>query len=115
MDWSKHKFFVGLRDEDDGSIDLMAWMMNRFYYQRRSTVTDNAAATHAVVAADSAVAADSGDCGQPRVCKSVPSVVSFSILSDTNQFERAAAMRRSRHKFYWQLVAIEQQSNDNGF
>lgn len=79
MDWSKHKFFVGLRYEDDGSIDLMVWMMNRFYYQRRSTVTDNAAATNGVVdaVADSAAAADSGGCDRPRVCKFVPSVASF--------------------------------------
>lgn len=95
MDWSKHIFFVGLYDEDDDSIDLMVWMMNRFYYQRRWTVIDNVAATNEVAAAvDSAIAADSGDCDRPHVCKSVPLKVLFSVFSDMNRIASVAAMRR---------------------
>lgn len=104
MDWSKHKFFVGLYDDDGGSIDLMVWMMNRSYYQRRWTVSDNVSATNgaAVAAADccAAIAVDSGDCDQPHVCKSVRLMVSISVLSDMGPFASTAAANQSKHIFY---------------
>lgn len=117
MDWSKHKFFVGLYDEDDGSIDSMVWMMNRSYYQRRWTVFDNVSATDgAAVVADadyySAIAVDSDDFDRLHVCKSVRLMFSILPLSDMDPFASAAAKSQSKHEF---LVAIEWQQSDNDF
>lgn len=102
MDWSKHKFFVGLFGEDDGSIDLMVWMMNRFYYQRRRwTVIDIVVGTTGFGdTVGSAIAVDNGDFDRPHVCKSVPLAVSFSMFSDMDRIASAAAMHRSKHIFY---------------
>lgn len=99
MDWSKHKFFVGLYGEDDGSIDLMVWLMNRFDYQRRRPIViDNVVVTNGVgAAADAAIAVGNGDCDRTHECKSVPSAVShFGLFWP---WSSAVAMHQSKHIF----------------
>lgn len=119
MDLLKHIFFVGLYDDDDDSIDLVVWMMNRFYYQRRWLVIDNVVATHGVVAAvDFALAADNDNYDRRLVYKFVP--VLFLLFSDMDRIANAVhqpmhhlSMKR---KFYWESVAIVPlQSNDIDF
>lgn len=83
MDWSTHKFFVGLYGEGDGLTDLMVWMMNRFYYQRRLTVVDNDVQVNGAAvdtAVDFGFVFDSADCDQPHECKSAPWKVFVSIF-----------------------------------